>query len=159
MLLSGLVAAVGAAPERAVPGLQATGEEVPYVDQGGKEIGVITAVEVVDPFTDYDIFFGPAPGFRFVAVEVNARATGGRFNLNPSHFRLQTGNGFLYYNDLVFRDPASDAPADLRLTGLAPDEEGGGLVLFAVPEGDEISLVLWQPNRNRLLVLADLGGV
>jgi hypothetical protein len=157
-----LAAATTAAPNRAAPSgypaLQAVGEEIPFLDQGGKEIGVISAVEVTDPFTDYDSFFPPAAGFRFVAVEIAASATEGRFNLNPAQVRVQTANGFLYYNDFIFRDADSDAPADLRLTGLAPGDEAGGLVIFTVPEGDEPSLILWQPNRNRLLVLADLSG-
>jgi hypothetical protein len=158
LVTPGLLAAVDAAPGRARPAAQATGDEIPYVDQGGKELGVVSAVKVTDPFTEYDTFFPPAAGFRFVAVEVSASATGGHFNLNPAHVRLQTTNGFLFYNDFVFRAADSKAAPDLRLTGLAPGNKVDGLVIFSVPSGEKPSLVLWQPSRNRLLVLANLGG-
>jgi hypothetical protein len=152
-----MAAGLAGSPLR-TPARQAVGDEISYVDQGGKEIGVLFVGDVTDPFTDYDSFFPPPAGIRWVAVEITARATGGRFQLNPMHVRLQTVNGFLYLNDFVFRAADSEAPPDLRLTGLAPGDEATGIVLFAVPEGDDASLVLWQPKGNRLLVLADLAG-
>lgn len=139
-----------------VAGDPAVGTEIPYLDEAGDEIGVLTVREVTDPFEDFADGAAPEEGFRFVAVEVAVAATGEPIEPETFDFGLQTGDGFFFGTTSVRRDITSSDVPDLATIPVDVDDEVSGLVFFQIPADAEPARLLWQPETGRLLVLADL---
>lgn len=132
------------------------GTPVSYLDEDGDEIGVITALNIIDPFDDFSEFFTPDEGVRYVGLEVDVRSTGDDIEVSPFDFSLWTSDGFLTRSAFVSRPEGREDPAELESIELEEGETATGIVFFAVPENATIRAVVWQPEFDRLLLLADL---
>ena len=133
------------------------GTAVQYLEEDGTEIAIVTVVDLIDPFEDYEEFAAPDPDTRYVAIEVRVESTGDEVDVEPFDFGLQTVDGFFFGDTFVSRDPAAgDDRPELEITEVEEGDEVSGLLFFAVPEEAELARVLWQPESGRLLVLADL---
>ena len=132
------------------------GTEVQYLDDDGDEIAVVTVLDVSDPFDDFSQFFTPEEDARYVAVEVEVRSTGDEVEVTPYGFRLQTADGFAYTPGFVSRPEGREDPPELESIEVEEGDETSGIIFYAVPEDAELVRILWQPESERLLVLADL---
>lgn len=138
------------------------GTGVPYLSETGDEIGVITAVEVTDPFDDFSDFVEVEEGIRYVAVEVavaaseNAGSVEEPLEANASDFGLQTADGFFYRSTSASRDITSSDVPDLETIAIDPGDEVGGLVFFQIPEESEPARLFYTPDTGRLILVADL---
>ena len=133
----------------------AVGTEVPYLDENGEEIAVLTVRELTDPFDDLAEGSAPEEGSRYVAVEIAVRATGETIEPEPFDFGLQTADGFFFSRASVTREISSSDVPDLETIPVDIDDEVSGLVFFQIPADAEPSRLLWQPETGRLLVLAE----
>lgn len=178
-LLTGPPVALAVAQDDATPGADAdqtaTGDEgfgvvddpvlgsgVPYLSETGGEIGVITAVEVTDPFDDFSEFVEVEDGTRYVALEVtvaaseNAGSAEEPLEANASDFGLQTADGFFYTTRTASRDITSSDVPDLATISIDPGDEVGGLIFFQIPEETELARLFYTPDTGRLILVADL---
>lgn len=128
------------------------------MDEDGDEIGVVTVVEVTDPWEDFSEFFEVEDGTRFVALEVSIEASSAQVEANPFDFGLQTADGFFFSQAFVSRDVTSGDERDLDSITVDVDDVVSGLIFFQVPESAQIARLLWQPESGRLVLLADLRG-
>jgi len=162
LVLGGPAAALAqdASPE-AADGYTATGDPlvgtgVPYLDERGDELGIVTVVEVTDPWEDFSEFFEVEEGSRFVGIEVSLEGTNAQIESSPSDFGLQTADGFFYSPTFVSRDVTSGDVPDLETITVDVDDVLFGLVFFQVPEDADLARIFWQPESGRLVLLADL---
>jgi hypothetical protein len=132
------------------------GTGVSYLNEEGKEIGVVTVTEVTDPWTDFSEGVTLDKGTRYVGVEISIAATGEQIKADPYDFGLQTTDGFFYGNTSVSRDITSASIRNLESITVDVDDQIDGLVFFQVPEKAQLGRILWQPDTGRLLVVADL---
>ncbi len=137
------------------PGL---GDAVSYYGPEGDEVATIAVAEVVDPFRDYDPNSAPERGSHFVLLRLVVENTGGRaLQFDPSTVALQDTLGFLSFPRYVNRGPeATEANPDLTSGDVPAGGTVEGLVLFQVINDAELARVVYQPSRDRLVVLADL---
>jgi hypothetical protein len=168
-LLAGATAAVaqdGATPTagdatpaagQATPaaGDPAVGQEVRYLDEDGAELAVVTVVAVTDDFTAFAETFTPDEGVRYVAAEITVRSSADGLDVNPADFALHTADGFLSFGTFVLR-PADATPPAVERTVLDAGAGVTGLLFFEVPADAAPIRLVWQPDSDRLLVLADL---
>ncbi len=119
------------------------GTEVRYLDDEGDEIAVVTVLDVADPFDDFSQFFTPEEDARYVAVEVEARSTSDKVEVEPYSFRLQTANGFAYTPGYVGRPEGGEDPPELESIEVEEGDESSGVVFCAVPEDAELTRILW----------------
>lgn len=131
------------------------GTEVPYLDENGEEIAVLTVRELTDPFEDFAEGAAPEEGSRYVAVEIAVRATGETIEPEPFDFGLQTADGFFFSQTSVTREISSSDVPDLESIPVDIDDEVSGLVFFQIPADAEPSRLMWQPETGRLLVIAE----
>lgn len=152
-LLAGAVPAP--AQDRADP---VPGDAVSFVGPEGDEQARLTVVEVVDPFDGYDDFSTPDRGTHYVLVRFDIENASARpLQLDPSAFAVQDADGFLSFAESVSLLPEVEEQSPL----LGYDEIAGGSVLsgalvFQVFNGVDPIRVVYQPSRDRLLILADL---
>ena len=132
------------------------GTPVPYLDENGDELAIVTVVEVTDPYEDFSESFTIEEGTRYVGVEIAVAGTGEQIEANPSDFGLQTVDGFFYGYTFASRDITSASIPDLETITVAVDDEVSGLVFYQIPAAAEPARILWQPDSGRLLVVADL---
>jgi len=132
------------------------GDAVSVVGPEGTEIAVVTVTEQRDPFDDYNPNAPPQAGQRFAVVGMRVEVTGPRpFRVDPFQLFVQDAEGFVY-------QPASISLPDENSGTLLQGEElatGGqieGLVGFSVLRGAELVRLFFQPQGDRLLLLADL---
>jgi hypothetical protein len=154
-------ASPAASPATSAEGYNAAGDplvgtDVSYLNEDGKEIGVVTVKEVTDPWTDFSEGFTPEKGSRYVGVEITLAATSEQIQADPYDFGLQTTDGFFYGNTSVSRDITSASLRNLEAITVAVDDQIDGLVFFQVPDKAQLARILWQPDTGRLLVVADL---
>jgi hypothetical protein len=136
----------------------AVGVAVPFVGQDGAEQARLTVEEVVDPFDGYDDSYTPDRGSRYLLVRFTIENAGSRpLAIDPSAFAVQDADGFLAFpasialqEDLVEQTPLleyGELEGGASLTGSAA---------FQVFNGVDPVRVVYQPSRERLVVLADL---
>jgi hypothetical protein len=134
----------------------AIGDEVTYVDAEGAERGIVSVMEVTDPFTDYPEGYEPTEGGRYVVIAVSFEATGsGSFEADPYDFLLRDENGFLWAPASVNRGPEPAMP-DAQSQTLAPGNKISGAIGFVVPADSAIEQVFYQPESGHLILLAEL---
>ena len=139
--------------------IPAIGEPVPFIGQEGTEVARLTVTEVVDPFEDYDASFGaPERGQHFVMVRLDVENTGTRpFPIDPSAVRLQDSDGFLYSYTFVSRSAEeSESDPDLAFVEVPAGDTASGPIFFSVVNDVELVRVLFTPDFDRLVFLADL---
>jgi len=136
----------------------AVGAEVTYIDAENVEHGVVSVLEVVDPFTDFAEGYDPAEGTRYVVISVSFEATGeASFDANPNDLVLRDANGFLWSTASVNRGSEPDMP-DAQSQTLATGNKISGAVGFIVPADVALAGIYYQPESGHLILLADLSG-
>lgn len=134
------------------------GSAVPFIGPEGDEAARLTVVEIIDPFDGYDAVYPPDRGTHYVMVRFDIENAGARpLPVDPSTFAIQDAEGFLAFPESISLLP--DVEAQSPLLGYGEIEAGGALsgsVVFAVFNGSDPIRILYQPSRDRLLVLADL---
>jgi len=133
----------------------APGQEVPFTDAEGASVAITT--EVADPFTDFDPATPPDEGMRYVGLTVAFDNLGTQpFDADPYDVVLRDSNGFLH-SIAFFTRPDSVIP-DLQAQTMAPGNRISGFVGFEVPADAVIEQVVYQPQSDRKVVIADLAG-
>ena len=140
----------------------ADAEETILATADGEQIAAITIEDVTDPFEDFDEFFTPEEGARYVAVEVtieNLDEDDDTFTADPYPFQLTDANGFVYTYTFVSRDDDAE-PEDLESVDLEPGDSTTGLIFFAVPEDAELGTLYFITSLEDgqvIIPLLDLG--
>lgn len=136
------------------------GDAVPYFGPEGDEVATVAVAEAVDPFRAYEPNNPPQRGSRFVLLRLAVETTGSRaFLFDPSAVALQDTLGFLAFPQYVNRGPeAAAADPDLVFGEVAAGGRLAGVVTFQVVNDAELARVVYLPSRDRLVILADLGG-
>ena len=134
------------------------GDSVPYYGPEGDEVATVAVEEIVDPFRGYDQNSPPVRGNHFVLLRVVVVNTAERpLQVDPAAVALQDTLGFLSFPLYVNRGPeATEIDPDLTYGEVPPGGTVRGVVLFQVINGAELARVVYQPSRDRLVVLADL---
>ena len=146
------------AQEEGASDIPAVGTTVPFIGLEGEEVARLTVREVIDPFEDYDPNTPPERGNHFVMVRLDVENTGSRpFSFDPSGVRLQDADGFLYSYGFVYRAPEeTEADPDLQFGEIPAGDTVSGPIFFSVFNDAELVRVLYQPDFDRLVFLADL---
>ena len=157
---AGAVAAQDATPasDGTCTGDPSVGSTTSVVGPEGAEIARITVDDLVDPFQDYNPNSPPQAGQRFVVAHVTVEVTGPRaLRVDPYHLLMQDAEGFVY-------QPASLSLPDTTTETLfeGADVESGssaeGLLAYSVIRGAQVTRLFYQPQSDRLLLVADLRG-
>jgi hypothetical protein len=133
------------------------GAAVPYVGPAGEELARLTVEEMIEPFGEYDPGAPPARGnhYALVLLSIENRAPQ-PLVIDPATILLQDTDGFL-----VSPEPAALSPdgaagtAALSYTELAPGATTTGALVFPVVNAAQPARVVFQPARDRLIILAD----
>lgn len=142
-------------------------EWLSYTDAGGQELGQIRPYSMLD-ITNHDGVATPA-GQRDLWVHLTIRNTGKTdLVISPSSFALWEARGFVFRPHDVYADTATDRfdERELRLreesrsylitaVPMAPRGEQTGNVTFRVPAESWFRGLLFMPEPERVLVLAD----
>lgn len=143
--------------QEAVPGADPSlGAAVPYIGPEGDELATVTITDLVDPFSDYDPNSSPERGNHYVLLNLTIDNTGQRpLQVDPGAVVLQDTDGFLYSSGFVSR--AGDAEdTSLQFQELPAGASVKGDLAFTVFNNVELVRVLFRPESDRLIVLADL---
>lgn len=158
-LLRGLLAASLLAAGLALPvGAQdaPVGTEIPFVDAEGITRGTIMVKDVADPFTEFDPSYPAEQGSRYVGMTVVFTASDEEtFEANASGFVLRDAIGRLSYPAWVPR-PADAKIPDAQSQTLAPGNRISGFLGFSIPEDVAVDEILYLPDYEHVLVIADL---
>lgn len=142
--------------ELAAVGSVAVGEPRTIAGTDGTVYGSVTLREVADPFTDFDPNGPPAEGTRYVALDaVFEAAEDQALQASPGNVGLVGSNGVLYWPSWVPR-PQPFLLQYLESQPLSPGDRVSGLISFSIPADVTIDSVVYNPEGNRYLALADL---
>lgn len=151
-LLSAGAAAVLAQAENGV------GVEVPFVADDGTTLGTIEIRQIDDPFADFDPGQPPAADSKYVGLIAAFTAADDQpMDANPYGVTLLDTTGTLWSPAFVPR-PADVKIPDLQSQTMAPGNRISGFIGYLVPADVTIDQVLYQPDYNRAILLADLVG-
>lgn len=151
---SGLLILLADLQEDAAPGV---GDEVTYTDAEGTEHGIVSVMEVIDPFTDFDEGYEPEEGARYVVIHISFEATGeGPFAADPGDLLIRDGDGYLWSWASVNRGAEPSMP-EAQSQNMSPGNKISGAVGFIVPEDTPLAQIYYQPESGHLILLADLG--
>jgi hypothetical protein len=142
-------------------------EWLSYTDAGGQELGRIRPYWMND-VTNHDGVVTP-DGQRDLAVRLAVRNTGTEdLVISPARFALWDARGFVVRPVDIYAEPATDTSdaRDARLRDearsylitaalIAPRNEQDGIVTYRVPEEAWFRGLLFMPEPERVLVLAD----
>ena len=134
----------------------AVGEPRPITDSAGATQGSVTVREVFDPFVDFDVNAPPAEGLRYVALDaVFEAAEDQALQASPASVVLVGADGMTYWPTWVPR-PQPFLLQYLEAQPLSPADRVSGIIGYAIPEGVVIDSIVYNPEGNRFLSLADL---
>ncbi|MGH2559661.1 MAG: DUF4352 domain-containing protein [Thermomicrobiales bacterium] len=133
------------------------GEAASILGPDGAEIAQVTVQTITDPFPDYDPSSPPERGNRFVTLSLSVTNTGPRpLAVDPNAVSLLGNDGFLYSPGFVNRG-AQPAEADFTYQdGLAPGATAAGAIGFQVLNGVLVVSVLYRPDSDRFITLAEV---
>ena len=134
------------------------GTAVTYIGPEGEELGRLTVEDVVEPFRDYDPNSPPDRGSRYVLIQLTVENSGTRaLVIDPTTFSIQDSDGFLMAPEPTSVSAGADASTSALVSSeLEPGESISGSLIFQVVNAAEPARVLFQPGRDRLIILADL---
>lgn len=142
--------------ELADVGAVPVGEPKPIADAAGAVSGSVTVRAVQDPFVDFDPNGPPAAGMRYVVLDTLFEAAeDGALQASPGNVMLVAADGMLYGPSWVPR-PQPVLLQYLEAQPLSPGDRVSGVIGFTVPEGSDITAVVYNPEGNRYLPLVDL---
>lgn len=134
------------------------GTAVPVIGTEGGEVARITVTEIEDPFEDYDPGAEPERSYHYVLLHLDVENTGSRpYTFDAYGVTLQDAEGFLYQQTFVSR-PEDQATADPEFTGeeIEAGDVASGVIGYQILNGAELVRVVFQPQFDRLIFLADL---
>jgi hypothetical protein len=132
------------------------GDAVAITGPEGSEVLRVRANDMRDPFLDYDPAGAPQAGRRYVVLSLTADVVGPRpVVVDPRQILLQDAEGYLYEHVNV-RLPQGATEAMLARGELSPGSRVQGLLAYAVLRDVALARLFYQPERLRLLLLADL---
>ncbi len=135
--------------------LPAQGTPVHVRGNDGSDVADVTVTTITDPFTDYDAGSPPQRGNHYVLVTLTITNTGVRpLEVNPGAYYLVDADGFLMRSTSVYRD--TSLLPDLQYGELAPGDSVSGAVGFEVLNGVTLTGVVYAPQSDRMLTIADL---
>lgn len=139
-------------------GQPGVGTAVPIIGTEGGEVARVTVTEIEDPFEDYDAGTEPERSYHYVLLHIEVENTGNRpYIFDAYGVTLQDAEGFLYQQTFLSR-PDDLAVSDPEFTG--EEQEAGdtlsGVIGYQVLNGAELVRVVFQPQFDRLIFLADL---
>lgn len=142
-------------------GLPQVGDEVAYISESGGTIATVTVTRVEQPWTGYGEYYTPDSGTEYVAfvIELTHQGTRGDLIVQPEDFRLQDADGFLLSRSWANAADNAELKPSSDPVAIAPGATGRVVVVFQVLQGIELSQLLWQPEYDRLITLADLHGL
>lgn len=131
------------------------GDDVKIVDSTGADYGTATVSRFDDPFTGNDPRSKPNRGYRYVAATVEITNTsGGDLDINAGQIFIQTSEGLLY--TATGLSLASDSKVTpLNGDTVADGKTLSGTVFFEVPEGVDVTGVLFQADSSTMLNIGD----
>lgn len=133
----------------------AIGEATPYTDRMGADLGTITIRDVADPFTDFEPTRPPAEGTRFVMLTAAFEAAeGAAFVADPRALLLIDDGGGVHRFANVTRPPGQLIQV-LEGQPLSPGDRVSGVVGFQVPTDTVIDVVVYAPEFDRVVPVAD----
>lgn len=137
-------------------GAVALGEPRTISSREGTALGSVTLRGLTDPFTEFDPAAQPPEGQRFVGLDVAFEAAADQAMwAYPGSVVVMGSDGVLYGPTWVPR-PQPFLLQDAQATPLSPGDRISGFVGYALPEGVSPDLVLYSPEYDRFLPLADL---
>lgn len=136
------------------------GTAVPFIGTEGGTLAQITVEAVEDPFQDYDPNTSPRRAHHFVLLTISVENTGNRpFSFDPNAVAIQDDEGFLARPLYLPRTEESMAALpDYPAGEIPPGDTSSGVLAFEVLNGTALLNVVYQPDADRLVVLADLSG-
>ena len=130
------------------------GDAVPILAIDGSELATISVSAPADPPTPSN-----DDGRRYITFPASVTNTGALpFDLNPSHFSMIDTDGFATRE--APRGPEQSGPSGPYLQpnpSLAPGETASGLVRFKIRDGADPVAVVFHPDSDRLVYLAESG--
>jgi hypothetical protein len=137
----------------------APGDAVQWVDGAGSPLGELSVAGVLDPMEDFDSSSPPNRGFRFVGVAISFTNLGSRpASIDQYRFSVVDHEGFVTSSSGVYRtQQATAALPDLYFPEVAPGAQVSGLVSFQLLNGASIKDVIFVPQGDRKLRLAEYG--
>lgn len=158
VLLTGVGHTTTAAEVSLIASQAGVGTAVSYVGPEGEELGRLTVEAIVEPFRDYDPGSAPRRGSRYVLIQLTVENRGTRtLGIDPSAFSIQDTDGFLVFPESVSVRPEVEASAPrLGYSEPEPGETIAGSLIFQVVNAAQPARVVFQPSRDRLIILADL---
>lgn len=142
--------------ELGATGSVAVGEPRPIADAAGITYGGVTVREVMDPFVDHDPGSPPPEGQRYVGLDAAFEAAEDQaIYAAPGGVGLVDTTGRTYYPKWVPR-PQPYLLQDVEATPLSPGDRVSGFLGYVVPQDAQITSVVYNPESNRFLPIADL---
>lgn len=134
----------------------ATGEPTAVRTREGLVQGTITLHEVADPYLDHDPARPPADGQRYVLVTAAFEAAADQpMVADPWSLMLIDERGVLYRPTVLPR-PEGELLQDIDRQALSPGDRVSGVLGYVVPTTAVMEGVVYGPEHNRFLALADL---
>jgi len=137
-------------------GAVAIGEPRPITDATGTTLGTVTLRDVQDPFVDHEPSDPPAEGQRYVLLDLAYEAAEDHaLGANPGGVGLVDTEGRLYWPTGI-RRPEPFLLQQLQATPLSPTDRISGVLGFVLPQAAQVAAVVYAPEANRFMPLADL---
>jgi hypothetical protein len=129
-----------------------------YYGREGREIGQIVINRLTDPFEDYNPNSPHDRTSHYVELSLSVKNTGVRpFRFDPRGVNLYDSDGFLYTPTSGIRSEAAQAiEPNFSTVDLVAGDEVRGAITFQVLNGVQLDSILFIPDDDRLVVLADL---
>lgn len=134
------------------------GAAVSFIGPEGDVLARLAVAEIVDPFDGYGDFSAPDRGTHYVMVRFEIENTSARpLQVDPSAFAIQDAEGFLAFPESVSLLPeVEEQTPQLGYDEIAAGGALSGSLVFQVFNGSDPIRIIYQPSRDRLVVLADL---
>ncbi len=160
LLFSSVGMVVAQGPSSSPVGANPVGEPAVIYASDGTEAAQVTVTDAIDPFEEWEEYYDPQVGERYVVVALEIENTGDRpFAFEPYEFQLLDSVGRLGAGYFSYRNAASIvAIPDLEAASMLPGETVVGALNFTVPVDTELSQLVYMfyGEVQHLYLIADL---
>ena len=135
----------------------ALGDPVVYTDATGASATITS--RIIDPFTAHDPGYPPAEGTRFAVLQPVFENTGQLpYYADPNDFWVRDAGGQMHrYTSSLYQPEGFSIPT-LEGQTMSPGDRVSGYLAFQVPVDAQLSDVLYYPESQRIVTIADLDG-